>query len=178
LERRGYYKNRVKDHPMNKYLIPFVRVSLGLVFLASGIGKLLDLQAFESAINNFVHVPIAMAQVISVVVPSIEVSAGAFLSLGLLIKHSAALLMALLLVFIEVIIPHLTIGSEVDCGCFGNVLPGKVNGFPLVRDFVMLGISLVVYLHSDHKFALDNLILRKGNHQGGGEQQGPLDSVG
>ena len=139
-----------------------IRISLGLVFLLSGVSKFYDLHAFYVAIRDFGILPDSFIGAFVVLIPLLELLSGLFLLIGIRIKFSSAVAAGLLIIFIDAIIPNLAIDSVIDCGCFGPLVESKVGFGLLIRDFILLGLSLVLYAQITHRWALDNLINRKG----------------
>jgi hypothetical protein len=115
---------------MRKHLLLALRFALATVFLISG---------WEKAVNppeNFLYVlqaynvlPDALARLVSVVFPWVELSLGMSLSLGLWLKASLAGVVcvsgSLLLVVGQAIVRQLPID---DCGCFGNLVHLPLRG--------------------------------------------------
>jgi uncharacterized membrane protein YphA (DoxX/SURF4 family) len=145
------------------FIVVAIRIIIGAVFLLSGIIKLTDVHLFARSIKNFGFVPDSFIAILSVTVPVVELLSGLFLLLGLWIKIFSGVVIGLLIIFIAAIIPNIAFGNEIDCGCFGPLSESKVGIGLLVRDFIMLGLTLAVFSQQTYKLSLDNLIVNKRN---------------
>ena len=146
---------------MKFYMISAIRILLGFVFVVSGIAKFSNLPAFATTIKNFGFVPDVFAGTVAMVIPSFECVAGLLLLLGIWTKISSGVVIGLLIVFIAAIIPNLAFGSEIECGCFGPLSQSKVGVGLLIRDVIMLALTLIIFTQEIHKISLDNLITNR-----------------
>jgi len=147
---------------MGHKLAFLVRVSLGVIFTVSGASKLSDPQSFSTAIQNFGIIPNSWVGAFVFSIPVLELISGVLLSIGYCIRISSAVVIGLLIIFIDVIIPNLAIGNVVECDCFGSLVRSQVDIVLLVRDIFMLCLGVIVYGQSNHILALDNTIMNKG----------------
>lgn len=122
-----------------------VQIALGVFFVAAALPKVVDPPAFAHMIYNYRLVPGALVNVMALVMPWIELLAGLALVLGIWTRTSAALIGALLLVFIAAISFNLSRGNAIDCGCFDVTAAGKSVAerladmrWDVVRDLGML----------------------------------------
>ncbi|HEX7528736.1 MAG TPA: MauE/DoxX family redox-associated membrane protein [Thermoanaerobaculia bacterium] len=95
-----------------------VQIALGLFFVIAALPKLVDPPSFAHMIYNYRIVPGAFVNVLALVMPWCELLAGLALILGIWTRTSAALVGALLLVFIVAISLNLARANAIDCGCF------------------------------------------------------------
>jgi len=130
--------------PLSYHLI---RVSLSVIFLWSGISKLVSPKAFAVIIDAYGLMPEAWILPLAIILPLLEMVFG----LGLLldIRGSLAGIMGLLMLFMAILSYGIWLGLDVDCGCFGPKDP-ESEAFhslrpALYRDFVM--IAGVIYLY-------------------------------
>jgi len=131
-----------------------VRILLGAIFLISGISKLLNLTAFASALRDFELLPESTITFSAIFIPSLESSVGSLLILGYFVKMASTITIILLIVFIAALIPQLAINNEIDCGCFGPLMHETVGTELLIRDLLMLGLSVLCLIQSDPTFRL------------------------
>ena len=148
---------------MKTYILFVLRVLLGLTFLISGISKFTDLHAFAATIKDFGLVPESIGGALTVVIPSLECISGLMLIVGLWMKFSSGLVMGLLIVFIAAIIPNVAEGNEIDCGCFGPLMASKVGVGLLLRDIVILALTMVIFKDGIHEISLDNILFDKSD---------------
>lgn len=142
----------------NSFLSPLiyhlVRVLLGVIFLWSGISKLIDPTQFAVIIDAFGLLPDAWILPMAIALPLLEMLFG----LGLLLDVRGCLagITGLLLVFIGILGYGIWLGLDVDCGCFSPEDPESkaFHGLwpALARDIIMiLGIFYLYY----HRFNLN-----------------------
>jgi putative oxidoreductase len=92
---------------------------VGLVFLAAGLLKIWDPGAFAVAIVRLQAVPRALVGPSAILLPWIEVAAGAALLIGPWRPAGRLVAGALLAAFTIVLAVALLRGSASTCGCFG-----------------------------------------------------------
>jgi uncharacterized membrane protein YphA (DoxX/SURF4 family) len=136
---------------INSFLPPMIyhliRVLLSVIFLWSGILKLMDPSEFGVIINAYGLIPDAWILPLAIILPLLEMVFG--LGLLLEIRGSLAVITGLLILFMAILSYGIWLGLDVDCGCFGPQDP-EAEAFhslrpALYRDFVM--IAGVVYLY-------------------------------
>lgn len=124
-----------------------IRVSLSVIFLWSGISKLMEPTEFAVIINAYGLMPKAWILPLAIILPLFEIVFG--LGLLLEIRGSLAVITGLLMLFMAILSYGIWLGLDVDCGCFGPQDP-ESEAFhslrpALYRDFVM--IAGVIYLY-------------------------------
>ncbi len=102
-----------------------VQIALGVFFVAAALPKIVDPPGFAHMIYNYRIVPGALVNLMGLAMPWFELLAGLALILGIWTRTSAALIGALLLVFIVAISFNLARGNAIDCGCFDVASAGK-----------------------------------------------------
>lgn len=128
------------------WLYKFVRWVSGCIFIYAGSTKLLEPEIFAVLIEAYGLVPEGLLMPVAIVLPVLEVLAGA----GLLfdIKGSLSITAGLLVLFIAVLGYGIWMGLDVDCGCFGPKDP-EYKAFhslklTLFRDLVMItGLTFI-----------------------------------
>lgn len=133
------------------YLIMGIRVFLGLVFLISSIAKFFEIREFSRVVQEFGYLPPALADIIAIVLPSIEFLVGFFLVIGLWTGLATGFAMGLMMIFVAVIIPHPIIGNEIECGCFGLLTQSKVDLTLILRNIVLLSLTVLVLRGYDRR---------------------------
>lgn len=131
---------RVLTHPV---CLTIIRWLLGLVFLASALGKIADPAGFADNVAGYRLLPNVVVNPFAMVLPWLEALVG--LSLLNRVAHRGSALLAVLLnvVFLGAVGSAMARGLDVDCGCF-TVAKSKVGWELVARDVVLLGMSLVV----------------------------------
>jgi uncharacterized membrane protein len=136
-----------------------IRWSLSVVFLYSGILKLLDPKSFAVVIEAYSLIPEAWLMPVAVILPALEIIA----AFGLVwdIRWSLETITGLLILFMMILGYGIYMGLDVDCGCFGPDDPEQAfSGLrqTLYRDFVMMmGILFLYGCRYAEKFKLRKL---------------------
>jgi len=149
----NYFKKPFRSHfyPLSAFLWSYriVRTSLSVVFLVSGISKLLNPSSFSIIIESYGLLPDVLILPVAILLPLAEVLAG----IGLLfdIRGSLASISIMLTFFITILIYGIWLGLDVDCGCFGPNDP-ESKAFhslstALIRDVWMLAGALFLYIY-------------------------------
>jgi uncharacterized membrane protein YphA (DoxX/SURF4 family) len=124
-----------------------IRVLLSVIFLWSGISKLMDPTEFAVIIDAYGFIADAWILPLATILPLVEMIFG--LGLLLEIRGSLTVITGLLILFLAILSYGIWLGLDVDCGCFGPQDP-ETKAYhslrpALYRDFVM--IAGVVYLY-------------------------------
>jgi uncharacterized membrane protein YphA (DoxX/SURF4 family) len=129
----------------NKPLLVVFRVLLGGLFVYAGVVKVADPLGFAQDIRNYRLVGQALSFVAAVVLPWLEIVAGAFLIAGVWKRGAALVITGLLVFFIVLTIVTMARGLDVDCGCFGSL--SRKSGWSVIfEDLGMLFLGLCVFL--------------------------------
>jgi uncharacterized membrane protein len=132
-----------------------VRVILALIFLWSGVVKILDPDSFAIILEAFNLLPYTWTMPIAIGLPILEILA----AIGLLfdVRGSLTTITGLLILFLAVLGYGILLGLDIDCGCFG---PGDPEGEAykglrpaLYRDLVMLACVAYLYLWRFWRFS-------------------------
>lgn len=118
--------------------------SLALVFAASAIIKLVDLDEFRAAVENYRVIPERLAGAAAIAIPLLEL-AGA---VGIVVPQThllAAMIVSVLLtVFTTAISINLLRGRlNVDCGCFGPALRQRLSWWLVMRNLGMIAFAMI-----------------------------------
>lgn len=147
---------------MKAYVALIIRVFLGLIFLLSGFSKLIDLNSFVQTIESFQITPISVSISLAILLACLESGSGLMMLIGFQTKVSSGIAVILLIIFLAAIIPVLTTGQEIDCGCFGSLSHDRVGSGLLIRDVILLGLAAFLYMEKSHKWSLDNVFEHGG----------------
>ena len=129
----------------NKPLLLVFRLVLGGLFVYAGVVKVVDPLGFAQDIRNYRLVGQAISFVAAVVLPWLEIVAGAFLIAGVWKRGAALVITGLLVFFIVLTLVTMARGLDVECGCFGSL--SRKSGWSVVfEDLGMLALGLVILL--------------------------------
>ncbi len=118
---------------------------LSLVFIFSGLGKILSPGDFMENLLKYRVFPLWMIKAAVIFLPWAEVLCGLGLLLPFFRRPAALLLILLNTMFIIILAVALSKGVEASCGCFGT-LSEEISLQAISRDLVFLSMALFVYL--------------------------------
>jgi uncharacterized membrane protein YphA (DoxX/SURF4 family) len=128
----------------NQYVVLACRLILGLIFLMSSTGKLVDLQGSVDAVYGFNVFPLAIARFAGLVVPFIELLVALGLLFGVLTRLSSLGVALMSLSFFLVKADVLFIqGRQVNCGCFGALM-NTMASVTIYMDMPMLVMGIII----------------------------------
>jgi uncharacterized membrane protein YphA (DoxX/SURF4 family) len=144
------------------WLVVLCRVLVGGTFVVAATLKLITpIENFEAAIRAYRLVPDALAMPIAFTLPWVELFAGAFCLLGLYTRLSSWVMLALLVGFIAALAWVKLQGLDVQtCGCFGRWDFVKTPTGLLVRDSVLLVLTLPLLRNQRFRFSLEEYVRR------------------
>lgn len=128
-----------------KWVLLLLRTVFGLLFIYASLDKIGDPQTFAVVIGYYHLLPEIFIPATSIILPWIEIVAGAALVFGIFPRGSAVVLNALMAVFLIILIISAIRGIDVSCGCFSLDPEAKGNmALAAVRDVGLLALGLVV----------------------------------
>jgi putative oxidoreductase len=129
----------------NRAALVVFRVVLGGLFVYAGAVKALDPLDFAQNIRNYRLVGQELSFLAAVILPWVEILAGAFLIAGIWARGAALTISGLLVFFIVLTLVTMARGIDVDCGCFGSL--SRKSGWGVVfEDLAMLLMALYLLL--------------------------------
>jgi uncharacterized membrane protein YphA (DoxX/SURF4 family) len=122
------------------------RTILGLIFIWSGVSKLLAPDDFAAIISAYGLVSERLVYPVAVGLPVLEFAAG--ISLLFDIRFSLEAVTGMLLLFIAVLWFGMVEDLDIDCGCFSAEEIGEQNSLrnAMYRDFLFLAMAVYMYL--------------------------------
>ena len=153
--RDGWNMGTLSRHPdtgwrANGWLDLALRWLLGGLFVLASAHKIMDPAAFAKIIYGYDLFPAAAINLIAIILPYIELTAGLALIIGVYPRAAAVILSGLLLGFILAISINAFRGHVFDCGCFAsgeNALWRSTPAWLLGRNGILLlmGWSISVF---------------------------------
>ena len=140
------------------YLVLFARLCVAGVFLASSIGKLMDRPGTEASMSRYTFLPSGAGKLIANVFPFIELAVGVFLLLGLFTRLASVAAVLLFVLFTGLILYDLTHSQNTSCHCFGRLSDEKLTPVAVVRNVVLMLLSLLVFAGFDGWLSLDEAL--------------------
>ena len=131
----------------NKFLLFVLRTILAFVFIYAAILKIAEPGDFSQAIANYKLLPDISINVLGIILPWIEISAGILLLFGVAVKENSLIISGMLIVFIIAIGISLARGLNIDCGCFGTANGDQIGLLKLLQNIglLVIGILLIIY---------------------------------
>jgi uncharacterized membrane protein YphA (DoxX/SURF4 family) len=124
------------------------RIILGLIFIYASIDKILNPLAFAQILHHYRLVPPGLINIIAIVMPWIEFSAGLLLIAGFKVRSSALIIDLMLIFFAVVLAVTMARGINVACGCFTTSATVKSNlAVRIIEDIgiLILGLHTLVF---------------------------------
>ena len=135
--------------PVRPLFLWLARIAVAAVFLGACLAKIRDPELFALAVNRYRILPGEFVNLVALVLPWIELTAGlAVLAAPARLRAAGALILAgMLTVFTIAISLNLLRGIEASCGCFSTRADAAVSdGWNLVRNGALIWLALAVYL--------------------------------
>jgi len=137
----------------NKYFLLLARFLIALIFIFSGIEKIATPDKFAEAITNYKIFPLFTVNIIAIVIPWLELTAGILLLFGIWIKENAAILEVLLFLFTLLVAVALLRGLNINCGCFGTRFAQKIGFIKIGENILLLFINYILFKFANYEEA-------------------------
>ena len=132
----------------NKYLLVTIRIILAFTFIYAAILKIAEPGDFGQAIANYKLLPDSLINILAVILPWVEISAGLLLLFGVAVKENSLIISGMLIVFIIAIAISLARGLNIDCGCFGTVNGNEIGLIKLLQNIGLLAIGIILIFYN------------------------------
>jgi methylamine utilization protein MauE len=120
-----------------------VRVLIGLLLLATSLGKLLDLPGFARILGSYRALPDASLQAVALAISIAELALSVWLLSGRGLTGAALASAALHTVYAVWSASGVARGLKLsNCGCFGVFLARPLGWSTVAEDMVLVGLSL------------------------------------
>lgn len=121
------------------------RLGLAAIFLYAGLPKAIEPIPFLLAVRNYIILPDVVIPSFTLLLPMVEIVAGALLLLGVWVRPSALIVGGMVVMFLVAIVSAIARGIDIDCGCFAS---GESHvGIELIlRDIGMFAMLLPLFL--------------------------------
>ena len=139
---------------------------LGALFVGACLHKIVDPRSFAVDIATYDILPLALVNLAAIVLPWVELAAGALLLLGHRVRAGALLVAAMMVVFIAALLVALARGLDMSCGCFASQGAGEdpISRLTVARDLAWLALAVLVLLGDRGLAGLDALRERRPQH--------------
>jgi len=133
-----------------------LRLLVGGAFVFAGALKIADPAKFALDVGNYRLVPHEFINVIAILLPWIEVVAGAFVLAGIWLRDAALVITAMTVMFMLVILSALARGLNIECGCFGTVGGKHVGLVNLALDATLFSLAAILARRSKDRAGQSN----------------------
>ena len=139
-----------------------VRWYLGVLFVGACLHKIAEPASFALDIATYDILPLVAVNLVAIVLPWIELYAGAMLIAGWRVRASSLIVAAMMLVFLAALWIALARGLDMS-GCFASqgAEEDPISRVTVLRDIVWLGLALFVVVFDRGLVGLDRLLPRR-----------------
>ena len=153
-------KNHLTGTIYGNITLSVIRIIAGMLFIYSGIFKVIDPLSFERVIIRYNVLPEIMVPFITLIIPYLELLCGLFLAIGLRVKSTSFTLIILMIFFTTAIIINLIRGETFDCGCFelGRFgIAEEISISLVIRDIFFILVFFMLFKAKKHLLSMDTL---------------------
>lgn len=129
----------------DRRFVALLRIALGVLFIAAALPKLRDPEAFAKSVENYRILPEVAARALALVLPTLELVAGALLLAGFADAGASLVVFALMVVFTAAVGSALARGLDISCGCFETEGGSKVGMKKIVENVFLTWAAWRVY---------------------------------
>lgn len=122
---------------------------LAVLLLFTGIVKIIDPQLLVSIIKSLILVDQNLVLVVVTTLPVFEIALAIMLLLKVKIKTTLKIVTTLFIFFFLFSLYGFTVGLENDCGCFGNTIKSEFGIGMIIRNFLLLTITIYLTINSN-----------------------------
>jgi hypothetical protein len=121
------------------------RILVGLVLIATGVGKALDIQGFIGVVNTYQITHGLLSVSVGYLLPFFEIILGAALLSKWKLPTTARVAVLMHAGFTIMLITTLLRGIDVpNCGCFGVFLARPLTWWTVIEDLAMLALAVII----------------------------------
>jgi Methylamine utilisation protein MauE len=122
-----------------------LRVFLGLILLATAVGKLADVRGFAGVLRTYEAFPEASLLPLAAAIPIVELSLALLLFSGRGLQGAALAALTLHVLYAAWAALTLARGLQLsNCGCFGVFLARPLGWRTVLEDLVLAGLSAML----------------------------------
>jgi putative oxidoreductase len=143
---------------LNSGAVTLVRLYLGGLFVFASVHKIAHPASFALDVATYQMLPLWSINAFAIIVPWLELLAGALLIAGVRVPGAALAVMGLMAAFIAALGWALAHKLDVSCGCFASQAAREqdpISWRTMVRDAVWIGMALYVLLGDRRPLGLE-----------------------
>jgi len=146
--------------PFNAQINLIIRLFIGGVFIITGISKIIDPVLFAKEISHYRILPDFSINILSIILPWLELVVGILFVFGIRVKANILLLAGMLLMFNFAVAIAWMKGLNINCGCFSNIAQETVGIGKLSENFAMFTALAFMFFFPDNRFSFE-IFLKK-----------------
>lgn len=143
---------RILFHPV---ILLFARAGLAALFLAACADKIANPRDFLLAVENYRFLPNILAIPFAMVLPWVELVIALLLLAGFWTRPAALISSFCYLAFAIAIGSALIRGLNINCGCFETKSNEMITAWYMIRDLLLLLVSVYLMVSGGGKLSLD-----------------------
>jgi uncharacterized membrane protein YphA (DoxX/SURF4 family) len=145
--------------PYNAQINLLIRLVVGIVFIITGSSKIIDPALFSREITNYDMLPNFSINLLSIILPWVELIVGILFVFGVRVKANLILLVGMLFMFNFAVAVAWARGLDINCGCYSSVAQQTVGIGKLSENFAMIVALAFMFFSPDDKLAIENYLL-------------------
>ena len=137
-----------------------VRLYLGFLFATASWHKIMNPEMFALDVATYQLLPLWAVNVFALILPWVELLAGAMLIVGLRTRAAALLILCMMVSFIIALVWALHLGLDMACGCFASQAATEedpISWYTMVRDLVWFLMAFYVLTLDRAPLGLDRV---------------------
>jgi len=141
-----------------------IRLYIGVVFLLACFHKIVFPAQFALDVAMYQILPLELINLQAIVLPWVELFAGVMIVVGFRTRAAAALITAMMCMFVVALVLALGHGLEMGCGCFASEGgDDPISWRTVVRDGTWLVMGLYILVFDRDPVGVDRLISEEGH---------------
>ena len=155
---------RLMDWRGHLYLGLAARWYIGIVFLMACIHKIAVPYAFAVDVATYQFLPLPLINLFALVLPWVELVAGALILIGWRTRASALLIALMMAAFMIGLGHALALDLDMSCGCFASSAAEEgdsISMMTMLRDAAWLTIALYILVFDRNPLGVDGWLARR-----------------
>lgn len=135
-----------------KIIIGILRIIFGLLFIFSGIVKLVDLNLFQESVIKFNLINENLIKPVIYGLPFIEIILGLAVVVNFRTSFIMQIIVFMLALFTAVVVAKIFEGAQINCSCFGEFSSSNIDSITVIRNIVLMiwAILLIFYYEENN----------------------------
>lgn len=147
---------------LNPIVCLVLRLYIGGVFVFASVHKIAHPGSFALDVATYAILPLFFINPMAIILPWVEIIVGVLTIAGIWVKTCAALISAMMVMFIIALSFALANGMDVSCGCFASSRTGdSISGATLVRDLGWLLISIYIFFADNTPIGIETFLIKR-----------------